>query len=635
MLDRLRTHVKGWLGMAILVLISIPFALFGLQNYTAGGSEAPVAEVGDYKIYQADVNNAYQERVAQLKQQYGDQYTADLFNESAIRNEALNRLVQERLISYTVNKDGYIASEQEILEVISGLDVFQKAGQFDKQTYTQLLRAKGLTTQAFVQQVKSGLERDQFISSIVDTTLVDDSEVDDFYRLSNQTRDLRYISLPISSVISGVQLTEEEVLESYQQNEHLYKSPQQASIDYVELNLADLMKEIEPTEEQLLSFYQAEKQSFSEVGRRRASHILFEVPDGASEQTIEQKRGLAESVLVKIRAGEDFASLAKKFSDDIGSAKTGGDLGVLTNGMLDNVLANAFDALNVGETSDVVNTNYGFQIIKLTEQQPAKVRAYDAVKTKVTELLKRQMASDKFYQMADRFAELSFEVPDSLQPLVDELGLSIKHQGLFSKGQGEGIAAHAKVRQATFSEDVLAGNNSATIELEAEHLAVLRVNTHKAEQVMPLEEVRSSVELALKTEKANRLLSDKASELLAKIESGAMFDDLKEGDNLNLVDLGPVTRNANSVPAVLLNDAFSMSRPSEDKPSYKKTTLGNGDVAIIELSKIVDGDLAEITEASRDSFKQFLARLNGEVTLAAALANLSVAADVVFANKAQ
>jgi peptidyl-prolyl cis-trans isomerase D len=635
MLDRLRTHVKGWLGMAILVLISIPFALFGLQNYTAGGSEAPIAEVGDYKIYQADVNNAYQERLAQLKQQYGDQYSADLFNEAAIRNEALNRLVQERLISYTVDKDGYIASEQAILEVISSLDVFQKEGQFDKQTYTQLLRAKGLTTHAFVQQVKTGLERDQFINSIVDTTLIDDSDVDDFYRLSNQTRDLRYISLPISSVISTVQLTEEEVIESYQQNEHLYKSAEQASIDYVELNLADLMQEIEPTDEQLQRFYQAEKQSFSELGRRRASHILFEVPEASATQVVEQKRDLAASVLAKIRAGEDFASLAKKFSDDIGSAKTGGDLGVVTDGMLTDALANAFDALKVGETSDVVHTNYGFQIIKLTEQQPAKILAYDTVKTKVTELLKRQMASDKFYQMADRFAELSFEVPDSLQPLVDELGLNIKHQGLFSTGQGEGIAAHAKVRQGAFSEDVLAGNNSATIELEPEHLVVLRINTHKAEQVMPLEEVRSAVELALKTKKANQLLTDRASELLAKIESGAMLDDLKEGENLSLVDVGPVTRNADALPSALLRDAFSMSRPSEGKPSYKQATLENGDVAIIELSKIVDGDKTEITEASRNSFKTFLTRLNGEVTLAAALANLSVAADVVFASKAQ
>ena len=635
MLDRLRTHVKGWLGMAILVLISIPFALFGLQNYTAGGTETPVAEIGDYKIYQADVNNAYQERVRELKQQYGDQYSADLFNEEVVRNDALNRLVQERLLSHTVNEDGYVASEQAILQVISTLDVFQKDGQFDKQTYTQLLRAKGLTTQGFVQQVKNGLERDQFISSIVDTTLIDDSEIDDFYRLNNQTRDLRYISLPISSVISGVQLTEEEVLESYQQNEHLYKSPQQASIDYVELNVVDLMKEIAPTEEELLSFYQAEKQSFTELGRRRASHILFEAPEGTPEQASEQKRALAESVLEKIRSGEDFASLAEEFSDDIGSAKTGGDLGVVTDGMLDNALANAFNALKVGETSGVVHTSYGFQVIKLTEQKPAKVMPYDSVKEKVAELLKRQMASDKFYQMAERFAELSFEVPDSLQPLVDELGLNIKHQGLFSKQLGDGIASDDKVRHAAFSEDVLAGNNSFTIELDAEHLVVLRVNEHKMEQVLPLEEVRGAVELALKTDKANRLLSDKASELLAKVQAGESLEDLKNKNSLTLVDLGPVTRNTNTAAVELLRDAFSMSHPAGGRPSYKQTTLDNGDVAILELTKIADGEKSDITEASRNSFKKFLARLNGEVTLAAALANLSVGADVVFTNKAQ
>lgn len=633
MLDRLRVHVKGWLGIVILIMISIPFALFGLQNYTSGGSEKPVAEVGDYKIYQADANRAYQNRVAQLKDQYGDQYSPDLFNEEAVRQESLNRLVQDQLVLQTVSNDGYVASNKAILEVISKIDAFQKNGQFDKATYEQLLQARGLTTTSFVATIRTGIERDQFINAIVDTTLVDDSEINDFYRLNNQTRDIKYLSLPISSVIADVVATEEEINKNYTQNEHLYKTPAEASIDYVELSLDNLMLEINPSEEELLAFYESESQSFTLAGHRRASHILFEAAEGTNESDAEKKRSQAESVLNRIKNGEDFATLASEFSDDIGSAKVGGDLGIITEGMMGVEFEKTLASLQEGEVSEVFQTIYGFQIIKLISKESDKIQPYKDIENKVLALLKSTIASEKFYQMAERFAELSFENPDTLAPIVDELGLSIQQQANVTENSGEGIAAFDKVRHATFNEDVLAGNNSDAIELAPEHLVALRIAQHTPEDVMPLQAVKAVVELSVKKDKAVKLLSDKAAEMLAKAKTGVPIKELASLDGTSLVDVGPVTRNEQSVPAVLLRDTFSMSHPVDGKPSFKQTTLDNGDVAIIELSKIADGDETDITESSRESFKNFLSRLTGEVTLAASLANLSVETDVVFANQ--
>lgn len=632
MLDRMRVHVKGWLGVVILIMISIPFALFGLQNYTSGGSEKPVAEVGDYKIYQADANRAYQNRVAQLKEQYADQYSADLFNEEAVRLESLNRLVQDQLVLQTVSNDGYVASNKTILEVISKIDAFHKNGQFDKATYEQLLQARGLTTAGFVETIRSGIERDQFINAIIGTTLVDNSEINDFYRLNNQTRDIKYLSLPISPVIDDVVATEEEINKNYAQNEHLYKTPAEASIDYVELNLDHLMLEIKPSEEELLAFYESENQSFTVAGHRRASHILFEAPEGTSEADAEVKRSQAESVLSKIQNGEDFAALASEFSDDIGSAKVGGDLGIITEGMMGVEFEKTLTSLQEGEVSEVIQTIYGFQIIKLISKESDKVQPYNEIEAKVLALYKSTIASEKFYQMAERFAELSFENPDSLAPIMDELGLSIQQQANITENSGEGIAAYDKVRHATFNEDVLAGNNSDAIELAPEHLVALRISEHTPEDVMPLEAVKSMVELSVKTGKAAKLLSEKAAQIQAKAETGVPIKELASSSDVDLVDIGPVTRNEQSVPAVLLRDSFSMSHPIEGKPSYKQSVLENGDVVIIELSKIADGDEADITESSRESFKNFLSRLTGEVTLAASLANLSVETDVVFAN---
>jgi peptidyl-prolyl cis-trans isomerase D len=430
-------------------------------------------------------------------------------------------------------------------------------------------------------------------------------------------------------------VTEEEINKNYAQNEHLYKTAAQASIEYVELNLTDLMSGIQATEEELLSFYEAELGTFTVAGRRRASHILFEAPEGTPEDESEAQRAKAKKVLTKIQQGEDFATLAKEFSEDIGSAKTGGDLGIITQGMMGVVFETALSELQAGETTDVIQTPYGFQIIKLTELEAASVQSYIDVKAKVEGMLKVKIATDEFYQLSERFAQLSFENPNSLDSLVDELGLVVKRQNNITKGTVEGIATDDRIRHAVFSEDVIAGNNSDVIELKPEHAVVLRIKDYMSESTTPIEEVRGAVELTVLSDKAASLLSDKGDEMLLSVKSGETVKAISDANGVELIDVGPVTRNDKSAPEELLRDAFSMSHPVDDKPSYKKSILKDGGVAIIQLRKIVDGDLADITDGSRESFKKFLARLKGEVTLAASLANLSVETDVVFANKSE
>jgi len=382
-----------------------------------------------------------------------------------------------------------------------------------------------------------------------------------------------------------------------------------------------------------LAFYESEQQSFTLAGHRRASHILFEAPAGTAEIESEKKRAQAELALSRIKKGENFASIAKELSDDIGSAKLGGDLGIITEGMMDTEFEKTLASLKEGEVSEVVQTLYGFQIIKLVSKEADKIQPYENVVKEVTELFKTNIAGEKFYQLAERFAELSFENPDTLAPLVDELELTIQQQTGVTQNNGEGVASYDKVRHAVFNEDVLAGNNSDVVEVDPEHLVVLRITQHTPEEVMPLAVVKNVIELSVKTDKANRLLTEKAAGFLTKVKSGVSINELASLDEATLQDVGPVTRNDKSAPAKLLREAFSMSHPSDGKSSFKLSTLENGDVAIIELSKITDGDKAEITEASRESFKKFLSRLTGEVTLAASLANLSVDTDVVFANQ--
>ena len=635
MLDRLRTHVKGWLGMVIIAAISLSFVLLGLQSYATSNSETPLVEVGDQEIYQADLNEAYLKQVNQLKDQYGEQYSPELFNEDVLRQNALNRLVQEKLILQEVNDEGFVISDKTVLSIIAELEVFQTDGVFDKTRYLELIQSKGLTTSQFLQQLKVGLKRDQFVSGIVNTSLVDNSEVDNFYRLIEQTRDLHYLLLPLASELNSATVKEEDVKDFYLANKHAYQTAATASIDYVSLDLSELMSNIKVTGEELIAFYDTEKASFTSPARRRVSHIEIELEEADGVDSLTRSKALADNVLKRLKAGEDFAVLAKEFSTDLGSAKAGGDLGIIAPSMMGADFEQALVGLKQGEVSELIKTEAGYQIVKLTDLQAASIEPFEAVKAQVESLYKQTIANEQFYQLSERLAELSFENPDTLAPLVDELGLTVVSLDPMTEQQGTGIASSADIRRAVFNSDVIAGNNSDVIELSPEHLIVLRMVNYTPEQLSPLETVFDEIEQSLKVDQTKALLNVKAKELVASLGKGSPMKSLVDGEKVRLVDVGPVTRNdANTAPEIL-KAGFTMERPLETGSTFKQSAMSNGDVVIIELINVVDADPVDLSSEDRQRFSDFLKRLNSEASISNTLANLRDRISTRFNNRAE
>jgi peptidyl-prolyl cis-trans isomerase D len=264
----------------------------------------------------------------------------------------------------------------------------------------------------------------------------------------------------------------------------------------------------------------------------------------------------------------------------------------------------------------------------LTEHQPDKVESYEDIKGKVDSLYREQVSAEKFYQLGERLAQLSFENPDSLDVVSDELGLKVSHLELFSKTEGTGLAENDNIRHAAFNVDVLAGNNSEPVVVSENHLVVLHVNEHKPAASEPLENVRGAVELLVKQEKAGVILNNKADEIVTALKAGATLEALSTRHQYAIKELGLIKRTSKDAAEEMLREAFSMAHPVDGSLVYKKSPLQNGDVAVIELSDIIDGESSKISVGARGSFKTFLARLKGEVSLAASLANLSVDADV-------
>ncbi len=635
MLDRLRTHVKGWLGMVIIAAISLSFVLLGLQSYATSSSESPLVKIGDQEIYQADLNEAFLKQVNQLKDQYGEQYSADMFNEDVLRQNALNRLIQEKLIQQEVNDEGFVISDQTVLSIIAALDVFQTDGVFDKARYLELIQSKGLTTSQFLQQLKVGLKRDQFVSGIVNTSLVDKSEVDNFYRLIEQTRDMHYLLLPLASELNSAAVKEEDVNAFYLANKHAYQTAATASIDYVSLDLSKLVSNIKVTAEELIAFYDTEKASFTSPARRRVSHIEIELEEADGVDGLTRSKTLADNVLQRLKTGEDFAVLAKEFSTDLGSAKTGGDLGIIAPSMMGADFEQALAGLKQGEVSELIKTEAGYQIVKLTDVQAANIEPFETVKAQVEALYKETIANEQFYQLSERLAELSFENPDTLAPLVDELDLTVVSLDPMTLQQGTGIASSAKVREAVFNPDVIAGNNSDVIELSPERLVVLRIVNYTPEQLSPLEAVFDDIEQTLKVDQTKALLDGKAKNLVASLAKGASMKSLVEDEKVRLVDVGPVTRSDPNTALEILKTGFTMERPLEMNSTFKQSSMNNGDVVIIELINVVDADPVDLSSEDRQRFSNVLKRLNGESSISSTLANLRGRINTRFNNRAE
>lgn len=630
MLNNFRAHAKGWLGMLILIIVSVPFALWGIQNYTTGGTEKPLATVGSKKILQDDLNRSYQERVNQIQAQYGENFSPDLIDEPRLRQEVLAQLVQQELLSQIVHTDGYQISDEQVLKVIAEIPAFQTDGKFDKELYQQALRARGQSSNGFIALVKESLRREQLVKGISDTVLVDQSEVRDLYRIFAQSRQIDYLTLSLAKQAEQEQPQQADLLAYYDANKPLYQTPETISISYLELKVDDLAQKISLDDKELRAFYESEIQRFTTAGKRRVSHILFEVPKDASDDTRQAKRSLAEHTLSRLDKGEEFSLLAKELSEDTGSAKEGGDLGIITQGMMPGVFEDTVFALNQSQISDVIETEFGYHIVKLTELSDEQIRPYDEVKQDVAKTYRRQLADEEFYQMAERLRELSYQNPSVLDPAASELALTLQSTPSFDRMGGEGLAEDERIREAAFSSDVLAGNNSDVIELDNGHVVVLRVKDHQPSRTQDLADVRAAVELAVRQQMATDALKVKASELIEQIKKGSNMAELADQNDADYSSPPAFRRNAQDISPELINEAFTMLRPVDEQPVLKSVTRRNGDISVVALKQVKMGDPATMSSKDRDALTQFLKQSRAQSSMAAVMAQMSKRYDVSF-----
>ncbi|ESS71388.1 peptidyl-prolyl cis-trans isomerase D [Methyloglobulus morosus KoM1] len=614
MLTTIREKAQGAFAWIILIVICVPFALWGIQNYIDTGKEAPVASVGDKDFYQRDVNNAYE--------QYAQNFRGMNIDEQLLKQQALDKLIKDEVLLQYTKGAGLVTTDTSARDFIKTLPYFQTDGKFDEKRYKSLLATQKLSTVEFVNKIKSALIMEQFQRSVIDSSFATPYAIENFFKIQNQQRDVDYITVALEKATA--QPSDTEIVAYYQQHQDAYKLPEQVAVDYVELSLEELAKKVEVTDDKLKAYYEEQKDQFSTSERRKISHILFAVNAKTDDKTALAKAVKAQEDL----KSKEFSAVAAEVSDDKLTAKKGGDLGLFIVGSMEKSFEEAASALKAGEVSKPVKSSFGYHLIKVTELVPAEVKSFDTVKGELTKTYQKAQAENAFYEAGEKLTEMSYENPDNLQTVSGNLGLAVKKSGFFTKDKGEGIATEQKIRDAAFTEEVLQGNNSTPIELGSDRLVVLRILEHKPAAVRELKDVKTDVIVALSNERAKQQAVDTANKIKQRLQTGEAIQKVAADFKLPVKEATGLTRNKSALPEQLSDAIFRAAKPVAGKATIFDVVLPTGEQVVVSLKKVTAGVMSEDDKKQMDLAKKNLAKAFGQSEFNAMLASLQTKADV-------
>jgi peptidyl-prolyl cis-trans isomerase D len=590
MLEKIREGSQGPIAKIVLGAVILSFALAGIGGYLGQTPEQPVAEVNGVKISQTEFNRAFQNERGRLEQQFGEYFTqiaADPNYMAQIRQGVIDRLVQQELQTQLAAELGLRVSDASVRKTILELPYFQVGETFNNDRYLQVIRQMNFQPDAFREYLRKDMTRSQLVSAVAGTDFALESELKSAIALKQQTRSIDYLVVNKETLEADVNVSDQEVSDYYELNASQFLSPERISVRYIELKAEDIIVE-SVSEDDVKNYYDQNKAQYIEPEKRRVSHILI---DNSEDDDVAKEK--ASALLAQLQQGADFAELAETSSDDIVSAEMGGDLEWIERDVMDPAFEEATFALNSkGDFSEVVASEFGYHIIKLTDIESQQVKAYDDVKADLRAELEQVEKIDAFYQKQTEMGALAFEISDRLVDAAEVAEVEVKSTPLLAINTLPEPLNNPAVIAALKSVELLEDKvNSEVIELGNEHVVVVRVNEHSPAAIKPLSDVSEQIKVRLVNEKSSKLAKEKARSLFAQVQGGKDLNDVAAEQNLTVRQEEQLTRESYTVSPAIVTKAFKMPRPANSVIS-EVVDLNNGDAAIVLLKSVSDAQVA-------------------------------------------
>lgn len=618
MLQSMRDNSKGVVAGILVGLLVIVFALSGADALFTSRNQIPAAvTINGEEISEIEVARAIEQQRAQMRSRFGDAVPEDFLTDENLRAPAMERLINRTLLAQVVRDNKMTIAPQRIDNLLISNPSFQDAnGKFDPDIFRMLVARSAYTPASYRAELTRDMAISQLIRGITQSNFATDSEVLYVAELNNQLRSFDYLTLEADALLADITPDEQEVVEYYEGHTADFSVPEKVAVEYIELSVDKLQESIDIPEDVIRRQYEENIDRYTKAVERHVAHILLEDP--ADE--------LIEEVQSAINAGEDFSSLAEKYSDDLGSKDMGGDLGITTEGVFPEAFEEALAKLSAGEVSGPVKTDSGVHFIKLLSVTGGEPVPYDEQKEVIAAQLKRAKAEERFIELSAELEDLSYNA-ESLADVADELGLKLQTSELFSRDGGAGIASSGAVVKAAFDEEVLEyGNASELLELAPDRVVVIKKIDHQASYIQPLDDVREQIVSQLKQDKAMALLAEQGQSIVEQLRSGVSIESVAEEAGLQVKSATSIQRSDMEQPRRVVEFAFSLPSPEGDEPVVAGKSVA-GEYMVVKVNE-VDVPEGELSAEQKSAMRQALASMLGGADLESFTVNLRETAEI-------
>ena len=625
MLADIRRNFQKAAAVAIIGLLVLAFASWGIADYVTGFSQVKVATIDGNAITDQAYAQARQLQDQRYRASLGENYQPGILDDPSIKMTLVQELVDDYLRVSDAKTNGYRVSPRQLTKTITDLGVFHNEQGFDRDLYKQILNRQGFSISRFEADLAQSIITEQIRTGISDTSLITQSELSQLLHLQGEQRDIRFQLLSRDDQLEQVEVTDQTIDSFYHENIDRFQTPELARIEYLELVLDDYADKQSINDDKLAELYKEQQSDFQQAEKRRARHLLISVDQDADDETVSSALKKISGFRQQLVDGADFGELAKAHSDDLGSAKQAGDLGLFGRDVMDPAFETAAFSLPLNQVSEPVRSDFGYHLIKVTEVQERQTQPLAEVSAEISLRYRRQQAESAFFEAMDELQDAVDEQPDSLQPAADQFGLQIQQSALFPRYGGAGITAVKEVIDQTFSDDVLLEQlNSQLINIEDSRAVVLRVTDHQLPAARPLEEVRQPIVEVLKEQIAADTTRQNGEDLLGQLsnpaEQSAAVDTGEWQERLT------ITRRQPGLPPQLLEALFRLPAPA-DIPEYQGLALENGDYVVYTVTKLHDQPLPA-TDDEQLQMQKNMERLRGDIAFIGYLKGLRSQADI-------
>ncbi|MBV1880502.1 MAG: SurA N-terminal domain-containing protein [Pseudomonadales bacterium] len=603
-----RDMIKGWVGKAILAVVIVLFVLMGAEAlFGVLNAPKPIASVNGDDISQQEFGRGMEMQRRDVMSRMGENADSNLISDELLRESVIERLVGRLLMKQTVSEFDFAISNNQVNKAISEIPSFQRDGRFSQEQFERLVTQSGYGPKQFIEEVGYDLIVAQLKNGLVDSAFATKGELKKLIMIDRQSRDVALLEVNYLDYKALANVDENEIAQYYEENQYKYKTEEVVKVDYITVSVSDFIAETSISEDELRARYDVVLSGLKDQEERKASHILLEISETQTEEVAKEK---INDIKAKLNAGADFVELAKDYSDDTGSKDVGGSLEFAGKGVYAKEFEDALFSLDEGQVSEVVQTEFGFHIIRLDEVMQPELPTFAEKKVEIQDYLQTQQAEDIYYEKIDELKDVAFEAGD-LEGPADLIGKEIMHSDWLNRTENDGVFESNKIVSALFEDEVLlSGNNTEVLEISRQESIVARVIEHVPANVKPATEVRDEIYETLLVQKATLEATNKGQDIVKKLKDGASASDVEAESGLKWKVISDVKRRSPELGHSLAQHIFKMPKAADAEKTIDGIKTGNNYTVVI-VTAVKEGEY-NLSNTEEAQLRRYIANQFGQ-----------------------